>query len=193
MVNATVDYNELDFARQQNGEKKQPDYILVFKKNGQISNLDEAKKAQLDWGGKLPIVVVDVDRCLETEKARVEEMKQKYKENPTEELAKQIYQKVRNNRVTYSKFCPEIEDFLNQQPDREKNGTKKLLKNSITSKVKSVYHKVKQKAVNLIGIMTAKDAYENTTVVERTEEMLKFKQILSQLQEISKGEESNER
>lgn len=67
------------------------------------------------------------------------------------------------------------------------------MKSSITSKVKRVYHKVKQKAVNLIGIMTAKDAYENTTVVERTEEMLKFKQILSQLQEISKGDESNER
>lgn len=125
MVNATVNYNELDFARQQNGEKKQPDYILVFKRNGQISNLDEAKKAQLDWGGKLPIAVVDVDRCLETEKARVEEMKQKYKENPTEELAKQIYQKVRNNRVTYSKFCPEIEDFLNQQSDREKKRNQK--------------------------------------------------------------------
>lgn len=193
MVNATVNYNELDFARQQNGGKKQPDYIIVFKKNGQISNLDEAKKAQLDWEGKLPIVVVDVDRCLESEKAKVEEMKQKYKENPTKELAKQIYQKVRNNRVTYSKFCPEVEDFLNKQSDREKNGTKKLLKNSISSKVKSVYHKVKQRTVNLIGIMTAKDAYENTTDIERKEEVQKFKQILSQLQEISKGEESNER
>lgn len=193
MVNATVNYNELDFARQQNGEKKQPDYILVFKKNGQISNLDEAKKAQLDWGGRLPVVVVDVDRCLETEKAKVEKMKQKYKEKPTEELAKQIHQKVRNNRVTYSKFCPEIEEFLNKQPDKEKDITKKLLKKSITGKVKSVYHKAKQKAVSLIGIKTAKEAYENTTSIERTEEMLKFKQILSQLQEISKGEESNER
>lgn len=120
-------------------------------------------------------------------------MKKKYKENPTEELAKQIQQKVRNNRVTYSKFCPEVEEFLNQQPDREKSGDKKLLKNSIRSKVKSIYHKVEQKMVNLVGIKTAKDAYESTTVVERTEEMSKFKQILSQLQEISKGEESNER
>ena len=128
-------YNELDFLRQQNGEKKQPDYILVFKKDGQILNLDEAKKAQLDWDGKLPIVVVDVDKCLETEKAKVEKLKRQYEETPTEQLAKQIRQKVRNNRVTYSKFCPEIEDFLKEQPNREKIETKKTLKNLLKKKL----------------------------------------------------------
>lgn len=149
-------YNELDFSRQQNGEKKQPDYILVFKKDGQILNLDEAKKAQLDWDGKLPIVVVDVDRCLETEKAKVEKLKRQYEETPTEQLAKQIRQKVRNNRVTYSKFCPEIEDFLKEQPKREKSETKKTLKNSIGEKAGNAYKKVKQKPAGLVGISTAK-------------------------------------
>ena len=149
-------YNELDFSRQQNGEKKQPDYILVFKKDGQILNLDEAKKAQLDWDGKLPIVVVDVDKCLETEKAKVEKLKRQYEETPTEQLAKQIRQKVRNNRVTYSKFCPEIEDFLKEQPKREKSETRKTVKNSIGDIVENPYNTMKQKPAGLVGISTAK-------------------------------------
>ncbi len=74
-------------------------------------NLDEAKKAQLDWDGKLPIVVVDVDKCLETEKAKVEKLKRQYERHLLNNLLNKYAKKVRNNRVTYSKFCPEIEDF----------------------------------------------------------------------------------
>ena len=43
-------YNELDFSRQQNGEKKQPDYILVFKKDGQILNIDVDISSRKDLG-----------------------------------------------------------------------------------------------------------------------------------------------
>ena len=35
----------MDFRRIQNGEKKNPDYIIVYRENGEISNLEEAKKS----------------------------------------------------------------------------------------------------------------------------------------------------
>ena len=89
-------------------------------------------------------------------KSKVEKLKRQYEETPTEQLAKQIRQKVRNNRVTYSKFCPEIEDFLKEQPNREKIETKKTLKKSIGEKAGNAYNKVKQKPVGLVGITTAK-------------------------------------
>ena len=50
----------MDFRRIQGGEKKQPSYIVVFKQNGIIDKLENAKKASKDWGG-LPIVVIDRD------------------------------------------------------------------------------------------------------------------------------------
>lgn len=44
-INKTEDYNEMDFYRIQNGERKQPDYIIVFRENGEVKNMEEAKKA----------------------------------------------------------------------------------------------------------------------------------------------------
>ena len=46
LVNETGKHNELDFARYQGGKKVQPDYIVVFRKNGEIKNFEKAKTAQ---------------------------------------------------------------------------------------------------------------------------------------------------
>ena len=127
-INNTRKYNEMDYRRIQGGEKKQPDYILVFRENGSIPNMKEAQKASKQWGG-MPIVVVDIDACLESERAKVDEMLINYKENPTSELAKDIIQKVRNNRVTEASFCEELEEQLKrikENTDIEQgDGTKK--------------------------------------------------------------------
>ena len=43
-INHTQKYNEVNFKRIQGEDKKQPDYILVFKESGKFLNLEEAKK-----------------------------------------------------------------------------------------------------------------------------------------------------
>ena len=107
-INHTCRYNEMDFKRIQGGEKKQPSYIVVFKQNGIIDNLKNAENASKDWGG-LPIVVIDKDECLESERNKVKQMEAEYIGNPSPELARAIYYKIRNNRVTDSCFCTETD------------------------------------------------------------------------------------
>jgi len=72
-IEQTSKYNEMDFRRIQGGKKKQPDYIVVFKKYGEIYKMKVAQLASKQFGeatGKpLPIVIIDEDRCLETEKS----------------------------------------------------------------------------------------------------------------------------
>lgn len=109
-INRTVDFNEMDYKRIQNGKRKQPDYIVVFRENGNIDNWDEAIKAQKQWN--IPIVIIDKDRCLESERKKVKDMISEYDRNPSKELAKEIVQKVRNNRVTNQKFCKELDEKI---------------------------------------------------------------------------------
>lgn len=98
---------------------------MVLRIGGEIDekNLQDAQKASLEWDG-LPIVVVDVDRCLESEREKVEALLEEYKAEKRPEIARQLYSqlyyKVRNNRQTASwlnigreqedkvAFCPEI-------------------------------------------------------------------------------------
>ena len=109
-IDRTVDYNEMDYKRIQNGKRKQPDYIVVFRENEKIDNWNEALKAQKQWN--IPIVIVDKDKCLESERKKVKEMISEYDKNPSKELAKEIVLKVRNNRVTNYKFCEEIDEII---------------------------------------------------------------------------------
>ena len=106
-INETETYNEMDFKRIQDGKKKQPDYIVVFQKDGKIDNLEKAQKASKDFGG-LPIVVIDVNKCLESEQEKVNDLITKYEESESPEIARQLYQKVRNNRVTDKNFCSDL-------------------------------------------------------------------------------------
>lgn len=63
----------------QNGEKKQPDYIIVFRINGVIRNMEEAQKAsrqfEIETGKVMPILIIDKDECWATEKRLAEKMK----------------------------------------------------------------------------------------------------------------------
>ena len=112
-IEKTEDFNEMDIRRIQNGVKIQPDYIIVFRKDKKIPNMEEAKRASKDWGG-MPIVIVDIDKCLESERQKVETMLEEYRENESSELARRIIQKVRKNRVTYKMFCQDIKTELSR-------------------------------------------------------------------------------
>ena len=127
-INHTCQYNEMDFKRIQGGEKKQPSYIVVFKQNGIIDNLKNAEKASKDWGG-LPIVVIDKDECLESERNKVKQMEAEYREFPSPELARAIYYKIRNNRETDSCFCEET-DIRRYEINEQAVGKRELAENS---------------------------------------------------------------
>ncbi len=193
-INKTVGHNEMDFRRVQNGEKKQPSYIVVFKKNGEIGNLENAKKAQKDWKG-LPIVVVDVDACLESEKNKVNTMIEEYRETKSPELARQIYYKIRNNRVTEKGFCNEIdiEEYNIKLAESEKENK---------SSEEIVIEEKSDNERNFVGDETAKNAveekhtyqmvkeedleenYHKVTSYERQEEMSKMRRIFKNIQQI---------
>ena len=111
-INSTSAYNEMDFRRIQDGVKKQPDYIVAFQRNKSISNIDKILQGVRDWGGKLPIVIVDIDRCLKKEYYEVYEMLDAYIKTDSLDIAKEILQKVKNNRCTDGEFCTDIQTEL---------------------------------------------------------------------------------
>ena len=123
----TIRHNEMDFRRIQGGEKKQPDYIVVFRKNGKIKNMDTAEKASKDFGG-LPIVVIDVDECLAAERKKAEELYEEYKVTGNPQVKAKLKEKLRNNRETNRKFCrdTDMDSVLEKQTEQEKTEEAKV-------------------------------------------------------------------
>ena len=145
-IKKTDSFNEMDIKRVKNGRRIQPDYILVFKKDGKISNIEQAKKASKDWKGKLPIIVVDVDLCLQAEKERVQEMINEYMENNSPKLAKQIMIKIRNNRVTDKNFANDVDI------QEWKKKAKEKIEDNKKDKKKNV-NQLDEKTIKIQGIL----------------------------------------
>ena len=103
-------YNEIDYKYFSDGKRQQPSYIVVFRINGELTNWKKAINAQHDWKGKLPIVIVDVNKCIESEKQKVEEMKKKYEKTKSPVLARQIYIKIRNNQHTIKSYKGKLQE-----------------------------------------------------------------------------------
>ena len=105
--------NEMDFRRFINNKRIQPDYIVVFRIDGKISNMDEAKRAReefLEQGIDLPILIIDKDECLRAEAYEIAGMMLEYEKNPNKELKKQIRKKISSNNKTITNI--EIYDGL---------------------------------------------------------------------------------
>lgn len=103
MINNTISFfNELDFKRFHDGKRTQPNYIIFFKVGEKEIN-EQCRQASRDFGN-LPIVVIDVCKCIEEEEKKVKGLLKLYKETGNIEILKQIYQKVINNRVTTYKW-----------------------------------------------------------------------------------------
>ena len=182
-INNTESYNEMDYSRFQKGKRKQPDYIIVFKENGRIQNLEEAKKASKDWGG-MPIVVVDKDRCLEAEKSRLDNLLDKYIAGD-KTLAREIYYKIRNNRVTRKTFAEEINiDKFKREMEEQKKSKQEENRNN-QQQIKS----------NGSIEVTKEDMQKNSEQVsaeERKQEMSKMKQLYLQIHSIAKEDKDVE-
>lgn len=148
-INKTNSYNEMDFNRIQNGKKKQPDYIIVFKNDGAIPQLEEAKKASKDWGD-MPIVVIDLEKCLESERKKVEDMLVNYKGDKL--MVKEIKQKVRNNRVTFTDFCNDLQNKINvlDYQDEEKENPVDIKIEDLEQNYKEISEDEREKEVSKI-------------------------------------------
>ena len=193
-INKTYKYNEMDFKRVQNGQRVQPSYIVAFKENGEVLNMDEALKAQEQWDN-IPIVIVDKDKCLESERQKVEEMLKQYEENPTPELASEIRQKVKNNRNTRENFCEDIEDRI---PENEKEIDSNIKENEtiIDSNIKEnegIEERIPETSnverENVVNKEELKENYESINAVERRQETRKISEIHRKIQELKKAKE----
>lgn len=185
LINNTDGYNEVDFFRMQNGVRKQPDYIIVFRENGEIKYLEEAKKAQKQWGG-LPIVVIDKDKCLEAEKQKVNNMLIEY-HNGNKQLAKQIYQKIRNNRQTNKNFCEDIDiEILKQEIELQEQKEENNNYNS-SSTTQNIANPEKQ-----VTLEDLKENYNKVTPQERKAEISTIKRINETITKIISQKEGEE-
>lgn len=162
----------MDFNRIQDGIKKQPDYIIVFKKDGVIQKLEEARKASKDWDD-MPIVVIDVEKCLESERKKVEDMLGSYKWEWDKLKAKEIRQKVRNNRVTSSEFCNDLQNELNELYYEDE--------------VISIIDSEKENLVD-VRIEDLEQNYKEISADERKKEVSKIKNIRNKIREVMKLE-----
>lgn len=179
LINKTERYNEVDYRRIQGGEKKQPDYIVAFKIQGEIENIDEIKKAYSDWEGKLPIVIVDVDECLKQEAIKVAGMMKRLQTLENEEeikiLSQQIEQKMHNNQVTVDMNIPEGKSF----------------KDMVEEVIKSEEYNIDSKETdNTVKEQDLQENFENVSAQERDSAMSQIKnRFLNIKNKIEKGEE----
>ena len=153
----------MDFRRVQGGKKKQPDYIVVFRENGKIDNIEEAIKASKNFSG-LPIVVIDVDECLASEREKVKRLLEQYRKTGDSKIKEALKEKLRNNRVTYDRFCSDmgIDEFLRDAPQKDEE----------------------------VSMGDLEGLYEEVTSSERQEESNRLGSIYAKIMEI-KGEKEN--
>lgn len=164
-INKTDNYNEMDFRRIQGGVKKQPDYIVAFKRKGKISNNDIIMRAFREWEGKLPIVIIDIDRCLKKECQEVYEMLDAYEETQSLDIAKDILQKVKNNRCTDSEFCTDIQEELDDI-EWELSNQEQSLK------------------ISKVGLQDLQENYSRVSATERQDMMSTMANIHRKIEEV---------
>lgn len=104
-INQTEHYNEMDFYRKPKAQKQQPNYIVAFRKDKKVINYEKIIQAYSDWQGKLPIVIVDIDECLEKEKEEINKMLIQYDESKDINVGKSLFQKIKNNKNTILAHC----------------------------------------------------------------------------------------
>lgn len=143
-----INHNELGYKRMQNGEIKEPDYIVVSVKDGIIDVQPELlMKAVRDWKGKLPIVIIDIDKCLEAERNKVLEMFQRYR-NGEIRIEQDIIDKIRSNRFTESNFCSDVLKELNELRYGQNN-----------QEIDEIQEKTNESISQNLSIDTPKEAY----------------------------------
>lgn len=150
MKTYTNQHNEMLYSRMQNGERKQPDFVIVFKEKEKIIGLEGALAAVKDFknqGIDIPVVVVDNDKCVENEKEKLNKMIKEYKTTRNAELGNEIETKIKRNRVTNNR------EFTEYSVE---------------------YSVARETPEKTIQIEDYENAYEKTTAEERKQETTKI-------------------
>lgn len=124
-TNGISRYNEIDIKREINGKKQIPNYIIAFKVNGKINNMEEAIKAAKDWNKEIPIVVIDVDKSLKKGIESINKAAKEYESNKTEANLKKVWIEFYKTSITYANFYSKSKpiDFIElvELPEELKN------------------------------------------------------------------------
>lgn len=121
---SSYNFNEMVYNRIQNGSKKQPDYIVAFRRDGIVKNIEKIKMAVEQYramGIEIPVVIVDESKCIECEKEKIKGMIKGFEANPNPELFAQIQQKVKNNSVANQFEFEEFANYLYNEYEEMKN------------------------------------------------------------------------
>lgn len=98
---------------------------------------NETKKASRDFG-ELPIVIVDIEECLNIQRQEVNKLMAEYSRQPTVENASELYYKIRNNRITTTQwggeFFPEVnlKEIFEKMQELSNNKTRSISINEYT-------------------------------------------------------------
>ena len=108
-------------------EKKRIQIILQFiEKMVRFLIQKKQKKASVQWDN-LPIVVIDVDKCLEAEKEKVQTLEEQYAQTGDIKYLQSLRQKIRNNRITDKNFESQYDlDEIDEEIKKENNHKIKL-------------------------------------------------------------------
>lgn len=180
LKDSTVEFNEIVFNRVQDGKRKQPDYLILFKKENKIDKNNMKKTLQAveefkNEGIDLPIVVIDVDRCIESEKNKLDMMISDAVNNNDISKFEDIRKKIRNNSITNRRS---FEEYYNKSRKAENQVSNSILQeHSLTNKENEVTQQTYEKA------------YKDTGVEERKVEVEKIVRIQK---EISNEKENKE-
>ena len=113
-------YNEFDVKRELEGIKQEPDYIIAIKVEGKVINEEASIKTANDWKKEKPIVILDIDRCIEKGIENTNQSIKEYELNPSNENLKNVWDNFHKASITYGNFYKlrdkfkQHEDFLNK-------------------------------------------------------------------------------
>ncbi|MBQ3414279.1 MAG: hypothetical protein IJH39_02820 [Clostridia bacterium] len=148
-------YNEMDYKRIQDGIRKQPDYIVVFGSYGDIienqsgqmlmddnefpdasvtkkERAQNIKKAISDFeiatGKKLPVVFVDLHKIYRNEEKTIEQLREEYKIDPSEENKRKLIKRIINfNSYKHYKLPIEFSEEEIERFDKIENNVSDFL------------------------------------------------------------------
>ena len=100
--------------------------------------MENSRKAAKDFGG-IPIVVVDIDKCLEAERKKLDNLIDEYKIDGDMAKLEQISHIIKNNRHTRNDFAMDI-DLEAIEKKLESNKTKKTVS---VSRLRKIYNNIK--------------------------------------------------
>lgn len=144
---ANLNYNEVLINRYINGEKRQPDCIVLFDYNLNDSTILEYTAAANQFN--IPIVYIDTKKILKRETDKLEKIIKEFDDNPTLDNANNLLDQ--QNVVLFGVHNKGIRD-LNLKPQKEWEEEVKKIASKLTEKDKEQFEKRVEKEKEMFKI-----------------------------------------